>query len=337
MLTVDLGVFAHNEAKKISAMIDTLLRQDIRKDPAVSFRILLLSNGSTDETVAHAEERAAGLDGIEVVDLTEGGKSRTWNAFVHRLSRPEADMLVFADADIMLPDCDTLSRLCGLLAREPGLAISTSEPVKDIVHRPGERNGLLAVAIAAAGGGLSDWRRSVCGQLYAMRAATARELHLPIGLPVEDGFVRALTLTRCWTAPENPNLIDGEPGVFHVYPSERTFGGLLRHQKRIVIGSAINFVIFDFLRGLEGRTVREALSEAANDETWLKRLLASRLPRWPYGFVPFHFLVKRLSAARSRRAGAKGWAIALAGFGFDALAWLSAQGAMARGRGAGYW
>jgi len=330
-MRVDIGVFAHEEAAGIAAMVAQLLAQDLS---GLEARVLVLANGCTDATVARA--RAAGA---EVADLAEGGKSRTWNRFVHELSRPAADVLVFMDADIRFTAPDCLKRLVLGLAARPALWVLNSQPVKDITANP---QGLSFTdrLIAAAGGGLDDWKTAICGQLYAMPAAHARRLHLPIGLPVEDGFLRAIVLTDAFETPEDFSRIDGLDGLSHHYASERTIAGLIRHQTRIVIGSALNFAAFATLQSGEKGGRRAELARAAADGDWLVRVAAAHLPRWPYGFVPGHFLLKRLvRAAQTPRQclRPKRLALLFLGFGFDAIVYLLAQYRMARGAGVGFW
>lgn len=323
MIRVDLGVFAHNEGPGIVTMVRGLQAQAV---PAgVDLRLLVLANGCRDATADLA--RAAGA---EVADLAEGGKSRTWNRFVHDLSRPDADLLVFCDADITLVEPDVLSRLILGLAARPGLWVLNSQPVKDTALR-GARTLVERLALKASGG-LDDWKTAICGQLYAMPAARARVFRLPVGLPVEDGFLRAMVLTDGLSAPEDLARIDGLEGLRHIYASETTLGGLLRHQERIVIGSAINAQLFAHLRAFPEPARRAELLRLARDDSALPKLLKRALPRWPYGFVPFHFLVKRLVRARLAKLP-----VALLGFGFDAIVFLRAQIRMARGTGAGFW
>ena len=330
-MRVDIGVFAHNEAAGIADMVARLLAQDLR---GLEARILVLANGCTDATADLA--RAAGA---EVADLAEGGKSRTWNRFVHDLAREEAEVLIFVDADIEFTAPDCLRRLAlGLVAR-PELWVLNSQPVKDIVARP-EGLGALDKIIAAAGGGLDDWKTAICGQLYAMPATRARRFHLPIGLPVEDGFLRAMVLTDALTGPEEFSRIDGLDGLSHLYASERRIAALIRHQTRIVIGSAINFAAFEALRALPEEARRPALARAAADEGWLVRAMRARLPGWPFGYVPGHFLTKRLLRLWSHPRDLlrpKRVFLALIGFGFDAIVYILAQYRMARGTGAGHW
>jgi len=330
-MRVDIGVFAHNEGDGIAAMVARLLAQDLS---GLEARVVVLANGCTDDTVTRA--RAAGA---EVVDLAAGGKSRTWNRFVHDLSRPEAEVLVFVDADIEFTAPDSLKRLALGLAARPALWVLNSQPFKDIVARPQDLS-LLDKIIASAAGGLDDWKTAICGQFYAMPAARARSLHLPIGLPVEDGFLRAMVLTDALTRPEDFSRIDGLEGLSHLYGSERHLSALIRHQIRIVIGSALNFAAFDTLRALPQAARRPALMQAAADEGWLSRAARAHLPRWPFGFVPVHFLTKRLAraaASPTQFLRPKRMILLILGFGFDLIVYVLAQYRMARGAGVGFW
>lgn len=316
-----IGIFAHNEAAGIGAMIADLVRQDIFAHGA---RAMILCNGCTDGTADTARAALPAGFPATVVELPEGGKSRTWNRFVHDLAAG-AEVLVFADADIALPERRTLSQLVAGLERAH---VFNSRPVKDISLQAG---GLQDRLIAAAGGSLDDWRRAICGQLYAMRGAVARGVHMPIGLPVEDGFLRAMIATDGMTGPEDLSMIDGGE-AWHVYGSERSVRGLIRHQTRIVIGSAVNEAVFRHLRDLPPEGRKAALRLAAQDADWLAQVLARRQGRI-WGHVPLHFLFKRsVRMVRARR-----YAMMLCGFIFDLIVYGLAQLRMARGAGANYW
>ena len=335
MLCVDIGVFAHNEAAEIGAMVARLAAQDIARTESISARVMVLANGCGDNTVGIARAAAAGT-AIEVVDLPLGGKSRTWNRFVHDLARADADVLIFVDADIEFRDDGALAEL---LCNLGNLWVLNSQPVKDTVLRP-EGLSWMDHFIAAAAGGLDNWKTAVCGSLYAMPAPVARRFHLPIGLPVEDGFLRAMVLRDAITGPEDFSRIDGLDGMYHVYGSERTVAGLIRHQVRIVIGSAVNYACFGALDRLPQDQRHAELARAAGDEAWVARAIKARLPEWPGGYIPLHFLTKRLVRAAQNPADLlrpKRLLITILGFGFDLIVSLRAQGAMWRGTGAGFW
>lgn len=339
MTRVDIGVFAHNEASSIVRMLGELLRQETTE---LDLRILILANGCTDDTVTQARSfvpsEARSNIQIEVIDLPLGGKSRTWNRFVHDLSRPEAEVLIFSDADITIPAPDSLLRLVQGLLSNPKLYAFNSHPVKDIVHRP-QNLSLMDKAIAMGSETLTNWKKAICGSLYAMPASRARALYMPIGLAVEDGFLRAMILTDVLTIDEDFSRIDGGD-VFHIFASERSVLALIRHQTRIVIGSAVNAAAFAALRELPVDQRRSALAQASGQEAWLSDVIRSRLPQWPFGWIPQIYLTKRIRfiAAQPRNLlHPQKLFVLVMGFAFDLVVYVNAQIKMARGTGAGHW
>jgi glycosyltransferase involved in cell wall biosynthesis len=341
MRQVDIGVFAHDEVERIGSFLAALAEQDLfgpeGRRAGFAPRVVVLANGCTDgtETAARAALDAHPRLPGEVATLPVAGKSRTWEAFVHGVARREAEILVFCDADIELTGVAALRRLVLGLAASPGLAALSSRPVKDLALETG-RLGPVAGLIRASAGELDDWRSAICGQLYAARAAALSDVHMPPGLPVEDGFLRAMLVTDVFTRAADPGRIDGAAEVSHVYPSERRIGALVRHQTRIVVGGAVNSAIFAHLNGLAPEKRKVALAEAAGREGWVADILAARLPRWPWGWVHPSFLVKRLDGRAGAARSPGGYARLLLGLGFDALVYLAAQIRMARGA-AGYW
>ncbi|MEY8800458.1 glycosyltransferase family 2 protein [Leisingera sp. XS_AS12] len=339
-LKIDIGIFAHNEGAGIAAMLADLAGQSLLQAGA-DLRLFVLANGCSDDTVAQARAALAAsalTDRAEVLELPEPGKSRTWNRFTHEFSRAEADLLIYCDADIRFADASTLQQLADFMQANPQLAASSSFPVKDLALAE-RRLSLVEKLIVSGGSSREEVRSHICGQCYAARAAEVRAVHMPAGLPVEDGFLRAMLLTRNFTAPEDLSRIDASPAVWHIYESERTLAALIRHQTRIVIGGAVNLALFDHLRRLPRNQRSAALQQAAAQEGWLQNMLAAALPRAPWGWVPVHFLVKR-SAAMLRAPGTLRpgrLAKLIAGQGFDLVVWLLAQWRMARGSGAGFW
>lgn len=334
-MKVDLAVFAYNEAGGIAAFLKALTEQTIFADPQVEFRALVLANGCKDDTAAQARR----VPGLEVLDLPEPGKSRTWHRFVHEFARQDADVLIFCDADIDWPSPDLLSGLVATLDAHPKRVAMSSRPVKDLTL-DSRGAGLAARLIKAATGESDAWQDAICGQLYVARADAVRAIPMPVGLPVEDGYVRAMLLTECFTNMDSPNEIEGDPALYHVYESERSLTGLLRHQVRIVIGSSINTTIFTYLSEQPVDQRHAVLARAAADPNWLAQLLRDRLPVWPSGYVSMHYLLKRSQSALSPERGGfklRKLPMLVLGFGFDAVVYLWAQWRMARGVGSGFW
>lgn len=342
-MLVDIGIFAHNEAESIETVLQNTFNQDMFTNVNFSVRLHVLANGCTDDTARKAERflKDHEFGSIAIVhDIQAGGKSRTWNVFVHKLCREEADFILFMDADIIIPRPDCLRGMVKFIKGRRDIAGCSSMAVKDIVHFKGTSKGPIDALIASASGSLNNWKDSICGQLYILRGDVARSIHMPIGLPVEDGYVRAMVQTQnfsCEGAPET--RLDGRDEFYHVYQSERTISGLIKHQVRLVIGGAVNEVVFCHLRGLLQHERESVLRSAASNPDWIAELLKTNLPRRPHGYVPFHFLFKRLIywKSLSDRFEPRRALVALAGFVFDATVYVIAQISMLRGRGAGYW
>jgi hypothetical protein len=276
---------------------------------------------------------------VVVLDLEQSGKSRTLNALIHSHLRPEAEIFVFMDGDVRLVEPTTLGRIVAALASRPDLRIFAGRPVKDIVHHKIE-TGPIGRLIAAGAEQLTDFRTSLAGGLYGIRASAARGVHLPIGLPVEDGFIRAMVVTDFLTLPDQLDRIDGDPGVFFIYESIRTLPALVRHQTRLVVGSAINAMLFARIRKLAptAEAAQALLREAASDEQWLPRALQEELPKAPYGYVPFRFMTKRVKRFDRRILARPSKLLAfLGGIGLDIVSWVNASRVMRSGRAAGHW
>jgi glycosyltransferase involved in cell wall biosynthesis len=343
-IVVDIAILAHQEEATIASVIEDLAAQSAATDPRLDLRVCVAANGCRDKTVEVARAAVARLpaevsERFVVLDLAQSGKSRTLNALIHTHLRREAEIFVFMDGDIGLVEPDTIGRIVQGLATRPELRIFTGRPVKDIAHY-GIETGAVGRLIASGAEQLTDFRRSLAGGLYGIRASAARSVHLPIGLPVEDGFIRAMVVTDFLTRPDQLDRIDGDPGVFFIYESIRTVPALVRHQTRIVVGSAINAMLFARIRKLAPtpEAAQALLREAASDEQWLQRALREELPKAPHGYVPFHFMTKRIRRFdRKLLAHPSKFFAFLGGIGLDVIAWVNASRVMMSGRAAGHW
>lgn len=342
MIQVDIGVFVYNEEKNISRILQEILKQNILDDKRFSVSIYLLANGCSDNSVPIAikEIEKFKLDEfIQVVNFEEGGKSRTWNKFVHQISRKDVDYLIFADCDIYFTQTNILKSLCEKLVSNSILQAASSRPVKDLALTE-QPLSLIDRIILASSGGLNDWRRSICGQLYITRADVAKNIYMPIGLPVEDGYMRAMIVTDGFKSEADLTKIEGDENIFHIYESERTITALIKHQSRIVIGSAINAIIYKHINSFQTSEKQNILNKASQDELWLQNLIRRELPTWPHGWIPFSFLTKRLSRAVEEPTlfnTPKKIVMLLLGLMFDTVVYFLSQYKMIRGSGAGYW
>ncbi|WP_417550267.1 glycosyltransferase [Methylophaga sp.] len=341
MLKVDIGIFAHNEEKNIRQIIETVKQQDIFYSEQYSVKVFILANGCKDNTIKFAQPLVDETSKFEIVDLPISGKSRTWNRFVHELSSKDADQLIFCDSDIWFTKKNVLRDLSEGLNKNAMLSAMSSRPIKDLVLAQ-NRQSITDKTIASSGDSFNNWKKSICGQLYALTSSTARSIYLPIGLPVEDGYVRAMILTENMTSSENLSKISGDEDIFHLYQSERTIKNLINHQTRIVIGSAINYIVFEELRqkNFTKKEMIEFTKSISENESWLGKLITLKLPSKKYGWVPWHFLIKRfkyVTSDRRKLLKPKKLILLILGVCFDLIVFIKAQYKMAKGSGAGYW
>ncbi len=283
-MKTSVGILAHNEEANIGATLADLWRQTWLQTGArgaAPVEVLCVVNGSRDRTAAVARDFFAAhpLPGAapRVVELERAGKANAWNEYVHRLSAPDAEILILADADIGLPEDDTLERLAAALAAHPGAVVAVDQPVKDVAVR-GDA-GLRAHLSRAAADLAAAGPPKLCGQLYAARAAALRRLQVPEGLLVEDGFIKAMLLTDNLRRPEDLGRIVRADGAWHVFEAESKAAVLLRHERRILIGTLMNILLFHELQAAAGRgediaeTIRRRNAETPD---WVARNTAAR-------------------------------------------------------------
>ncbi|MEG4126809.1 glycosyltransferase family 2 protein [Microcoleus sp. Pol14D5] len=341
-MKVNIGIFAHNEERSIRRTLSDLTRQDVFKRGEFEISVHILANGCTDETISICNEFAENIGScfdIKVYDIKESGKSRTWNTFVHDISDQECEFLIFQDADISLPSESVISSLIVHLVNNENLTACPSRPVKDLALTSGKIS-LKDRLILASSGMLDDWKQAIAGSLYIVRRESISNVFMPIGLPVEDGYIHAIIQTEAFkNEGANETKINAPDNVYHVFDSERHVTRIIRHQARLVIGSSINFLIFDFIREYT-RTYGDFKFEIfKDDELFVKNLIRDRLPNLKFGYIPYHFLFKRLVRFNrgGNRTNLKGCFLLFVGLGFDCVVYFYAQYLMARGRGQNFW
>lgn len=341
-MQINIGIFAHNEENKICHTLQDLVDQSVIHNPKYQISIYVLANGCTDNTASQAQKFAdENLNNCKIFieDLSISGKSRTWNHFVHKICKESScDIVVFMDADIKIPDKQSLQNLIDLLISSGADAVN-SKPVKDTSNL---RNiSFVQKLITASAGTFSDYKNSICGQLYATHFKSVEDLYLPVGLPVEDGFIRAMIISTYLTEPDNFSKITGTDEAWHEYESITTVSELIRHQQRIIVGSAINTAIFSEIcrKAPELQQRKQLLKNASENPAWLDQILKEQLPKFPYGYVPFHFFTKRQKKifGRSDVNFLRKIFLSVSGLAFDLIVYAAASYKLARGKGAGFW
>jgi glycosyltransferase involved in cell wall biosynthesis len=136
---VSVVIAARDAAATLGAVLDDL----IAMTPGDRAEVIVVDDGSSDDTGAVAEARAAGIPLLRVLRTTGQGPAAARNRGVREASAP---WLAFTDADVRLPR-DWLDE--GLVATEAG-----SDIVEGVV-RPsgGDATGLLRHRASSDGGG----------------------------------------------------------------------------------------------------------------------------------------------------------------------------------------
>lgn len=335
---VSIGIIAWNEEKGIGTMLESVFQQTLFAELArrgQRCEIICVVNGCTDRTpevVGEIFERqrrehpdAAGFS-CQVIKVVERGKINAWNRFVHAFSARDAKYLFLMDADIWIHPRATLWNMVNTLEKNRDASISVDLPRKDISFK--KRKTLwerISLGTSQMTGSASA---QLCGQLYCIRSEVARNIYLPKDLcACDDGFIKALVCTDFLTHQVWPWRIVAAADAAHTFEAYVSPAGILKNQKRQMIGQTIVHILVDkYLKTLppeKRMKLAEALAETEEaDPNWLKRLIQEHMRRTRF----FWQLYPDLLGHRFKRLKPLSWLkriacfpAALAGF-FIALA-----------------
>jgi glycosyltransferase involved in cell wall biosynthesis len=346
---VSVGILAHNEEPRIERTLRSLFEQDVfkRNDAGLALEVLVVPNGCKDGTARKAESTLQSLTAAgtmphvswKVCDLAEPGKSRSWNVFVHQLSAPDAEFLILMDGDIEILDPRSLGSLVKTLQTTPEAHVSVSRGVKDIAFK---KNKGLMTQMSLAVSTIRDEYTWISGSLYCGRAAALRRNWMPIGLPVEDGYLWGMVVTDCHTKPLNGKRVVSAPEASHMFEAVLNPVKLIRHERRIIIGMAINSLIWEHLKKhstLErdaGVLVRD---ENTRDPGWFRHFIDQAIAAKNGAVIPREWLFRRFSALRYSPPKKRVVLVPVLTLAFNAdlFVYLTATWQLKSGKGVGFW
>lgn len=292
---VSIGIIAWNEEAGIGAMLESVFQQTLFAElgrRGAHCEVLCVTNGCTDRTpevVAEIFERqsrehsAAANISCRVITVTQRGKINAWNHFVHEFSAREAKYLFLMDADIAIHPRETLWNMVDTLEKNREASVSVDLPCKDIASK--HRKTLWDRMSLGASQMTGSSAAQLCGQLYCIRSEVARNIYLPKDLcACDDGFIKALVCTDFLTHQVWPWRIVAAPHAAHTFEAYVSPAGVLKNQKRQMIGQTIVHILIDTHLNKLPHSQRMRLASALGereqaDPDWLKRLISEHLRR----------------------------------------------------------
>jgi glycosyltransferase involved in cell wall biosynthesis len=345
-MLISVGILAHNEASDIGNLIRDLGSQSLLLNESLAIEIHVVANGCTDATVSVSRDALASQTfqrrhvSTFVHSVPRAGKSNAWNELIHKFTSPNTEIVFLLDADIRIPEETTFQLMLDRLIQAQNASIAVDESVKDLSLEA--HKSIIESLILAASGTSHDTRTAIAGALYCARFEILKRIWMPIGLPGEDGFLRAVILTSNFTEDENLDHLVFVEGTRHIFESERRIRDVFRHNIRLAIGTAINVLLFRHLRQIlsHNKNIAEYIKDRnAADQNWVNTLVADEIKSGKYFLIHSGFVFKRLRRLSSfpflvqlRKAP-----IFLMGFVFDVAIFFRANYLMRRGAGAGYW
>jgi hypothetical protein len=297
-ICLSIGIMAWNEENSIRTTLDSLFRQSVFQRLCARGQvceIVVVANGCTDRTVPVVRDYLDAMSRqhewaeafvARVVDVPEPGKCNAWNRFVHEFSSLEARYLCLMDSDIVFHHRDSIYNLMATLERTPRAVASSGRQCKDILFK--ERKTLrdrLSLATSAMSG--AGQQGLICGQLYCLRAETARNIFLPRGLgAVEDGFIKAAVCTDFFRHTSDPGRVVTAPDAAHIFEAYVSPGAVLNNQKRQMIGQATVYVLVEHLKRLtfeqRSRLADTLRQLEQRDPDWLRKAVGRHLADHPH-------------------------------------------------------
>jgi glycosyltransferase involved in cell wall biosynthesis len=350
-MIISIGILAWNEEECIGGTLRSLLAQSLIRElsPARDRRIevIVVPNGCADGTAGEAsltlQQGAVSLpDGVfswRVEEVAEPGKVNAWNLFVHRFSDPQADYIFLMDADIRFGHPDTLKNMVLALERHAHAAVSTDLPQK---HIGAKRRKSVSDRISLAVSGITQAAPGqLTGQLYCARGPLLRRVHMPLGLLVEDGFLKQMLCTNLLREPGDNRRVVRAPDASHIFEAYTGVKDVFFNQRRQQIGHTVYTYLRDYLQQHVGdNDAGQIIAENnARDPDWFRALIRERAERGGWWIIyPGAFSVRwrRLRSFSPLQAVLR-LPVATVAFLMDVVVLAAANRKLKTGQLAGVW
>ena len=226
------------------------------------------------------------------------------------------------------------------LENTPQAVVCVDQPVKDIEAKPNLT--FLERLLLFATPKIDPDDVPLCGQLYCALSGSLRQIKLPVAIPFEDGLLRALLLTKGFTAPEDPRRIILDANVAHRFASVATLRELFTHEVWIVAGSIVSMLLFERF-GAECSPDRSAMTLMNDwqdqDPEWLQRYVENQVQERGWLLLPRQWWTRRWSGLGKLPSVRGLWRfpVALIATVMDTLIFIAAIRDVRDGRAFRYW
>ncbi len=311
-MKLSVAILAHNEAHSIPTLLRSLWQQSWLKNlnHGNFVEIIVIPNGCTDNTAEVAQKNLKNLAAKvnsdlfqwKICEVTESGKSNAWNLFVHQFSAKDADLFCFMDADIEMYAPDTLAKMLDVLKENPEYWIALDRPIKDVELK--NNKSFLEQLSVAVSKSSNEGQLYICGQLYCARASVLRNIWMPPGLPVEDGFLTQMIISENFTL-KNPTFdkrIVRVTEASHIFEAYINPFELLNHEVRVVVGIVINIFLTQYFEARCNEQLTAGMLIAkmnSENHFWLNDFVKNFIPKRSWWIIPISLVFRRYRALKN--------------------------------------
>lgn len=353
-MLISIGILAYNESEMIEATLASLFMQTVFQnnfiDSDLFFEIIIVPNGCNDDTAGKARsvlQRLVDSSGCKnitwkIEEITEAGKSKAWNRYIHEFSSLNAEIIVMMDSDIEFGEDQTIENCVKTLLDDQHAVVVVDQPLKDAFKKTNQtliQKMSLAVSKSASGGAVY-----ISGQFYCARANKLREIWMPSGLPVEDGFLYAMIVTDCFRQLVDTTRVVRAQQASHYFETLTSPSEIFKHELRLVIGNALNcYLTWDLLHFAtdpKGPGAGVAIcNHIARDPLWFNLLMENAVKNRGFWVLPRGSLFRKFSGITKGKGleKLKKFAVSLVGFFFDLPVLVAANHIIKRKQALGFW
>lgn len=353
-MLVSIGILAWNEEDVIEKTLISLFNQSCfnssENNIGLEWELIIIPNGCTDNTAKICYEALPDIISkvkhsnitYSIQELKEAGKSNAWNYYIHDASNKKAEIILMLDADIEFNEPDTILNTINSLIKNKNADVSVDLPLKDVLKK---KNISLIERISTA---TSNANRTgpveLCGQYFCAKAKILRQIWMPKGMPVEDGFLRAMIVTDYFRSINNEDKIIRAENASHYYQTVTSLKEIFKHEVRIVVGTAMNcYLTWDLLYFATDPSGPGAgimiKNQIEKNPLWYKSLIQNAIKNRGYWVIPRGMLFRRFSQLKSTNGTQliRASIISIIGFAFDLPVFIVANQKLKKGDSIGLW